>query len=77
MTFTDLLMGTGLLLAIAGITVWTVIFFLRAMSPRFTDNTTLRPYWQAFPCKLPHVAVIGKPTRGFWRVFVWYIERFL
>lgn len=77
MTFTDLLMGTGLLLAIAAITVWSVVLFLRAMSPRFRDNTTLKPYWQVFPCKLAFIPVIGKPTRGFWRVFVWYIERFL
>ncbi len=77
MTFTDLLMGTGLLLTVASITVWVVVIFLCAVAPRFTDKVMHKPYWQVFLCHLGFVRIIGKPTRGFWRVFVWYIERFL
>ncbi len=77
MPFTDLLKGTGLHLTVASITVWVVVIFLCAVAPRFTDKVMHKPYWQVFLCQFAFVPVIGKPTRGFWRVFVLYIERFL
>lgn len=77
MSLIDLLMGAGLLLTVACFMVWGLILFLSVTAPRFIDKTKQRPYWQAFFRKFTVMAEIGKPTQGYSRVFVWYIERFL
>ncbi len=77
MLFIDVLFTTCLLLAVSGVTLSLILIFLSAMVSRSQVVMAQLPYWQAFNRPVTFVLVIGKPTRGFWCIFVWYLERFL
>ncbi|MGL4224960.1 MAG: hypothetical protein ACRCSE_07495 [Vibrio sp.] len=75
MSFLELLIGAGLLLIFSGFSVVLMVMLFRATSPSLSANAE-RPRWPSLRRVMPAVT-IGMPSRGFWRIFVWYLERFL